>query len=132
MARTDYAVSITETSLKNLTARERIILKDTGDAYKLNDVVTSVGDELTIKVQDWAILEVHNEHVDKDQNTDYIKYLFICDDGTKYVTGSETFWNAFYDIYTEMQDELGDEPLEIKCYRRTSKGSKDFLTCSLA
>ena len=130
--REDYSVKITDTSLQNLTARERIILKDTGDAYKLNDVITSVGDELTIKVKDWAILEVHNEHVDSDQNTDYIKYLFICDDGTKYVTGSKTFWDAFNDIWSEMQTELNGESLEIKCYRRTSKGSKDFLTCSLA
>ena len=52
-------------------------------------------------------------------------------DGTKYVTGSSSFWSSFEEIYTEMEGE--DEEWGVRVYRSPSKNytGKDFITCSI-
>ena len=113
-------------SSKELTARERIRLKDTTDAIKL-DEATSDG-EVIITPSAYAILAVHN---DKADDPDYEQYIIVGDDDKKYVTGSESFWNAFKAIWDEMSGEF--EEYSVKAYRVPSKNykGKDFLTCSI-
>ena len=120
-----YSVKIRETS-RELTAKERVMLKDTSDAVKL-DTVTSEAPVL-IDVDMYAILDIHNE---KSDNKDYAIYLVVDKDGTKYVTGSDSFWSSFMNIYTEML--TSDEPYNIKAYKLPSKNrqGKDFITCSI-
>ena len=120
-----YSVSIAETN-KELTAKERIRLKDTSDAVKLDEATKE--EEIIITPIAYAILKIHNE---KSDNKDYNNYLIEDADGTKYVTGSEAFWTSFIDIYNEMKDET--EPWQIKAYRLPSKNykGKEFLTCSI-
>lgn len=120
-----YSVKIRETS-RELTAKERVMLKDTSDAVKL-DTVTSEAPVL-IDVDMYAILDIHNE---KSDNKDYANYLVVDKDGTKYVTGSDSFWRSFINIYTEMS--TSDEPYNIKVYKLPSKNrqGKDFITCSI-
>lgn len=120
-----YSVKIRETS-RELTAKERVMLKDTSDAVKL-DVVTTEAPVL-IDVDMYAILDIHNE---KSDNKDYVICLVVDKDGTKYVTGSDSFWSSFMDIYTEMLSS--DEPYKIKAYKLPSKNrqGKDFITCSI-
>ena len=90
----NYAVVIAEAS-KELTAKDRIRLKDTSDAVKL-DEATKDG-AIIIHPVGYVVLAIHNE---KSDNVDYNNYLIEDEDGTKYVTGSESFWNSFIDIYT--------------------------------
>ena len=120
-----YEVSIKESS-KELTAKERIALKDTSDAIKLDEATTE--NSLVIKPVAYAILNVVN---DKADDPEYLQYVVIADDGTKYVTGSESFWNSFINIFEEMKDEL--EEWAIKVYRLDSKNykGKQFITCSI-
>lgn len=120
-----FEVKIAETS-KELTARERIRLKDTTDAIKLDEATQE--EAVIITPIAYAILSVHN---DKADDPDYEQYILEDADGTKYVTGSESFWNSFKSIYDEMKDE--DEAWSIKAYRVPSKNykGKDFLACSL-
>lgn len=120
-----YSVKIRETS-RELTAKERVMLKDTSDAVKL-DVVTTEAPVL-IDVDMYAILDIHNE---KSDNKDYVNYLVVDKDGTKYVTGSDSFWSSFMNIYAEML--TSDEPYNIKAYKLPSKNrqGKDFITCSI-
>ena len=120
-----YSVSIAETN-KELTAKERIRLKDTSDAVKLDEATKE--EAIIITPNAYAILNIHNE---KSDNKDYNNYLIEDADGTKYVTGSESFWASFIDIYNEMKDET--EPWQIKAYRLPSKNykGKEFLTCSI-
>jgi hypothetical protein len=120
-----YSVSIKETS-RELTAKQRIALKDTTTAIKL-DEATQV-EPVTINVDMYAVLAIHNE---KSENPDYDNYVVVDKNGTKYVTGSASFWSSFMDIYEEMQDE--DEEWAIKAYRVPSKNykGKDFITCSI-
>lgn len=120
-----FEVQIVESS-KELTARERIRLKDTTDAVKLDEATQE--NPVIIKPVAYAILAVHN---DKADDKDYEQYIIEDADGTKYVTGSESFWNSFKNIYDEMKDE--DEDWSVKAYRVPSKNytGRDFISCSL-
>lgn len=120
-----YSVSIKESS-RELTAKQRIALKDTTEAVKL-DEATQV-EPVIINVDMYAILAIHNE---KSENPDYDNYVVVDKNGTKYVTGSASFWSSFMDIFTEMEGE--DEAWSLKVYRVPSKNykGKDFITCSI-
>ena len=120
-----YSASIKESS-RELSAKERIMLKDTTSAVKL-DQATQVED-VHISVDSYAILNIHN---DKATPTDYENYIILDRNGTKYVTGSQSFWNAFMDIFSEMENE--SEEWSIRVYRHPSKNysGKDFITCSI-
>lgn len=122
---TGYSVEIIETS-RELTAKERIALKDTSNAIKL-DIACDENDVI-IEPVDYAILVIHNE---KSDNKDYENYIIIDKNGDKYVTGSASFWSSFMDIYDEMQGE--EEAWSIKAYKLDSKNykGKKFLTCSI-
>ena len=121
----DYKVEIKESS-KELSARERISLKDTTNAIKLDEALAE-GDVIITPV-DYAILGIHNE---KAEDKDYENYIIVDKSGTKYVTGSSSFWNSFIEIYEEMKDE--EEEYSILAYRVESKNYKGkyFLTCSI-
>ena len=120
-----YSVTIKESS-KELTKREAIRLKDTSNALKLDEVANE--SPLVIEPTGFAVLSIHN---DKADNPDYEVYLITAADGNKYVTGSNSFWSAFADIWTEMVGE--SEPYSIEVYKMDSKNykGKKFLTCSI-
>ena len=120
-----YEVTIKEASME-LTAKERIRLKDTSNAIKLDTATDEA--PLTISPKAFAILSIHNE---KSDNVDYLNYIIVDKDGNKYVTGSESFWSSFKSIWDEMETEAEEWELEI--YKLDSKNykGKKFLTCSL-
>ena len=121
-----YTVKIEESS-EELKGKQRIIMKDTSDALKL-DEATEGGNSIIIKVEKWAILKVHNE---KSDDKEYENYVIADNEGHKFVTGSQSFWSSFINIYEEMKDE--DEEWAIKVYRLPSKNykGKEFITCSV-
>lgn len=121
-----YAVKIIEAS-KELSAKERIKMKDTSNAMKL-DVVLDGDDPLVITPVMYAIISVHN---DKAEDPDYQQYIVVDESGAKFVTGSSSFWNSFIEIWNEMAEESEEWSLEI--YKRDSKNysGKKFITCSI-
>ena len=121
---TNYSVAIAECS-RELSAKERIFMKDISNATKLD--LACEDNKLTITPVDYAILDIHNE---KSDDKDYENYVIRSTDGTKYVTGSPSFWNAFMEIAEEMVDE-GEYTINV--YKIDSKNykGKQFLTCSL-
>lgn len=122
---TGYTVAIKESS-RELTAIQRIAMKNTSDAFKLDIVCDE--NAVVITPVDYAVLSIHNE---KSDNVDYENYVIIDKSGDRYVTGSASFWNSFKDIYDEMLGE--DEEWSIKAYKLDSKNykGKKFLTCSI-
>lgn len=124
----EFEAKVIESS-KELSARERIIMKDTSDATQL-DEATREEEKLFIKVKAYVVLQVHNE---KSEDKDYKKYVLVDENGNKFVTGSVSFWRQFSDIYEEMSDEGMEDDITIHVYRKPSKNykDKDFLTCSL-
>lgn len=122
---TGYKVEIKEVSAQ-LTAKQRIALKDTTNAIKL-DLVTQEA-PVIINPDFYAVLAIHNE---KSDNLDYENYIVVDKSGDKYVTGSQSFWSSFMEIADEMAGE--DEEWSIKVYRVESKNykGKEFITCSI-
>lgn len=123
----NYKVTIKETS-RGLTPRERVKIKDTSEAIKLDEATKS--GEVIITPDFYAILNIHNE---KANPQDYENYLIVDKSGTRYITGSPSFWDAFTEIADELT-EIGDtEDFQIKVYKMDSKNykGKQFLTCSL-
>ena len=122
---TGYSVSIAQVN-RDLTAKERIQLKDTTDALKLDEITQA--EPVIIKPKLYAELDIHNEMSD---NKDYKNYVVVDENGQKYVTGSASFWTSFIDIAKEMENE--SEEWAIKVYRIPSKNykGKEFITCSI-
>ena len=125
MTLTGYSVEIVESN-KQLTAKERIKVKDTTKAIRLDEA--TLGGAIDISPDTYAVLHIHNE---KSDNIDYKTYVIVDKEGTKYVTGSESFWSSFMNIHEEMNGE--QEEWGIKVYRAPSKNykGKDFITCSI-
>lgn len=122
--REDFKCVIAECS-RELTAKERVALKDVTSAIKLADATKDAG--VVIDVDAYAVLEVHNEH---SENTDYTIYLFMDKGGNTYYTSSKPLFDSFKDIWDEMQGE--EEEWQIEVYRVPSKNqSGDFLTCKI-
>lgn len=124
---TGYSVAIKEVS-KELTARERIMLKDTSNAVKIDEAAS--GDSpLVITPAAYAVLSVHNEK--STDNKDYENYVILDKGGTKFVTGSPSFWCSFMEIWEEMEGETEEYSIEV--YKKDSKNykGKQFLTCSI-
>lgn len=120
-----YSVKIINAS-KNLSAKERVALKDTTNAIALDEATQ--GGKVLIEPDFYVELAVHNE---KSEDKDYTKYIIVDKSGNKYVTGSESFITAFTDIVDEMTDS--GEEYDIEVYRMPSKNykGKEFLTCSI-
>ncbi len=113
---------------KELSAKEKIMLKDMSDAIKLDDEVKEQA--LIIKPDFYAIINVHNE---KSDTKDYTKIVLVDKtSGNKYTTGSMPFITTFEDIVAEMAD-AGEEDYELKVYAKESKNYKGkyFITCSI-
>lgn len=120
-----YHVKVIETT-HELNARERIKMKDTTNAIKLDSAITS-DEPIIVTPVDWAILEIDNSKVDGV----YQNYIVVDESGQKFVTGSRSFWEAFKAIWDEMAEE--GEVYQVEIYKVDSKNytGKKFITCSL-
>ena len=122
---TGYSVKIVNAS-KELSARDRVAVKDTTNAISLDDATKD--SPLVIAIDYYVELAVHNE---KSEDKDYKKYVVVDKSGNKFVTGSESFFTAMLEIMDEMSGS--GEDFEIQVYRMPSKNykGKEFLTCSI-
>lgn len=125
----NYKVEITESS-KELTSRERIMLKDTNNALSIDEISQECkfnDENFVIYVESYAILSIHNEYA---ENKEYEVLLLVDYDGKKYITGSKSFRDTFLGIADELDI---NEEFKIIVNRSESKNykGKEFLTCSL-
>ena len=125
-----YSVKIREAS-KELSAKEKIALKDYSNATPLDTALNDI-DVLTITPIAYVILDVHNEKSKQDK--DYVKYVLIDNAGNKFVTGSESFFTSFKDIFDTMAEEAPGEEYSIDVLKKPSQNykGKSFITCALA
>lgn len=123
---TGYSVKVVE-STKDLTAKERVKIKDTTNAIRLDEATKS--GSLVIAYDYHAVLAIHNE---KLEDPDYRQYIVVDKAGNKYVTGSESFFTAMTEIVDEMA-AAGETDYELEVYRMDSKNykGKQFITCSI-
>lgn len=123
-----YEASIKVTS-KELTAREKIKLKDLSNSQNLDALTQEMG-KVIINVDYYVILGIHNEK--SKERPDYDNIVVVDKDGNKYNTGSVSFITALTDILDELAD-AGETDCTIEVYRKESKNykGKDFITCSI-
>lgn len=126
-----YSAEILETS-KDLTVTEKIAIKNTSDAIRLNDKADECGvDGFNVTIDYYATIKVHNEKSRKEK--DYEQLVLVSTDGTKFVTGSDSFKNAFYDIVTELIDSDITTNFTIHIVGKPSNNyaGRNFITCGL-
>lgn len=127
----NYSATIAESS-RELSARERVMFKDTQNAISINELAEEAhkdGAKAFIEgIAGYVVLDIHN---DKSDDKDYKNYLIIDKDGQKYVTGSQAFWNSFKSIYDEMAGETDPWSIEINLLPSKNYKGKNVLTCSL-
>lgn len=127
----NYSASIIDAS-RELTARERVMFKDTQNAISMNDFAEQAkaegGKAIIENVKDYVHISVHN---DKSDDKDYDNYMIITSEGDKYVTGSQAFWNSFMDIYNEMKSETEPWGIQLNLIPSKNYKGKNVLTCSL-
>lgn len=124
-----FSAKIAEAS-RELTIEERIKVKDTRDAESLEKI--SRDGAIVLNIVAFVVLDIHNE---KSEDKDYRQYVLLDNDGNKYMTGSEPFFNSFVDIWDELDDaEVPVSERNFKIYQRPSKNytGRNFVTCSLA
>lgn len=121
-----YSVKVVECT-KDLTAKERVKIKDTTNAIRLDEATQ--GGSIVIAYDYHAVLAIHNEKLD---DPDYQQYVVVDTAGDKYVTGSESFFTAMTEIVDEMS-AAGETDYELEVYRMDSKNykGKQFITCSI-
>ena len=129
--RTDFNTKIVSSS-RELTAKERITLKDFNDCTGLDSVVSN---EQGIEINPDAIVEVqvHNERAKDDK--DYTTIIILDKSGVKYSTSSNSLRDSIADIMEELK-ELSEEDkadLKIKVFKKPSKNyaGKYFLTATV-
>lgn len=123
---TGYSVKVVECN-KDLTAKERVKIKDTTNAIRLDEATQ--GGAIVIAYDYHAVLAIHNEKLD---DPDYRQCVVVDTAGNKYVTGSESFFTSMSDIVDEMI-AAGETDFELEVYRMDSKNykGKQFITCSI-
>lgn len=125
----EYVVKIIASS-RELSAKEKISFRDFGNATKLDEELDVCANVL-ITPADYVVLDIHNEKA--KGNKDYRKYIIIDTANNKFVTGSESFFNKFIEIYETMKEDAPGEEYTIECYKQPSKNyqGKYFISCSL-
>lgn len=125
---TNYSVKVVESS-KELTKKETVMFKDLSDAVNLSEFIDEQHGPVMIDVESWVELAIHNENAKDGQDKDYTNYVVVDKNGTRYYTGSQSFWSSFNDIWCDMSGST--EEWSLKVYKKQSKGKKDFITCSV-
>lgn len=120
-------IEILETS-KQLTAKERVSLRNLADAVKLDEAISEGGEDVIINPAWYAHIAVTPEGLDT-----YHKYVIRDADGTTYTTGSESFWSSFVPICEEMSAEDTGEPWAVRAFKAPSKNrqGKYFISCDV-
>lgn len=121
-----FISEIIETS-KELNAYEKVKFKDTSNALKI-DELTQANEKVVIAPAGYVVIAIHNE---KSDNKDYNNYVIFDYNGTKYVTGSNAFWNSFISIWNDMKDYSDIWEIELLRKPSTNFKGKDFITCAL-
>lgn len=129
MANTNNYYCEVVNSSKELSAKEKVKIKDTQDAISINAQIAEQASAVLINVDFYAKLKIHNEKA--TPNTDYEVVVIVDKDGQKWVTGSESFMRQFETIMDDMED--CEEEWTLKVYGRPSKNftGRDFITCSV-
>lgn len=122
-----YSAEITEVVGLDLTKKQIVAITTADDSLPL-DATAEQGEFEINNILGYVKVAIHNEKANGDK--DYTKYIILCEDGTSYSTGSESFMNTFITIFNQME---GEDDWGIRVLRKPSKNfsGKYFLTCAI-
>lgn len=123
-----YSAKIIKSS-KELTAKERVMLKDLSNAQPLDSLVKG-GDRILLNPDYYVIVAIHNEKA-RDGSTDYENIVIIDKTGDKYKTGSQSFISTFQDIMSDMEGCEEEWSLSVYAKESRNREGKYFITCSV-
>ena len=128
-----YKSEITFAS-KELTKREKVMLSDVSSATKFDEVVKGVDDTFDMEPVAYAVVSIENDKAKGEKQYEVIVILDAA--GNKFVTGSQSFREAFIGIWDQMTDNgviAEGEEFSIRVYKRPSKNysGKAFISCAL-
>lgn len=123
-------------SSRELTKIQKLAYQDTSDCLSLDSVVeeaTKNNMPFIIAPKDYVILDVTTDKPTVSGNDTYKTMIVIDRNGAKYATGSNSFAEAFLNIYDTMHEDEEDPEYEIKVSRKESSNYKGkyFLTCNI-
>lgn len=124
-----FSAELVYASKGDLTAKEKVMIKDVSGAEKFDDVCKV--DSIIIDVDWYAILDIHNEAaVDRK---DYRNILVVGKDGRRFITGSTSFMDKFEDIFEDLEAAGAIDEMTIEVYTKDSakRQGKYFITCRL-
>ena len=126
MSNTKTYKATIEKASRELTAKEKILIKDTSDAISFGDL--KEGESLTIKPSVFAKIHITNS---ASESGEYDTFVIIDDKGVKYTTSSDNFMETFGNLMDDL--EGCEEDYAIKVYTKPSKNYKGkfFLTCGV-
>lgn len=109
---------------KELSKRERIMLKDISNALSLEEAA-NMKTEITPVV--WSEIKYTTEE------KTYSVFVVLDKAGEKYKTSSNSFWNTFNEIADEMWSVDDPEEFTIRVNKKESRNysGKYYITCSL-
>lgn len=128
-----YKSEITFAS-KELTKREKVMLSDVSSATKFDEVLKGVDETFDIEPAAYAVVSIENDKAKGEKQYEVIVILDAA--GNKFVTGSQSFREAFIGIWEQMTDNgviAEGEEFSIRVYKRPSKNysGKAFISCAL-
>lgn len=118
---------VIEKSLKEVTKKEMLQLKDLTDAVRLDQATQEHGSVMIYNIQNMVKMFLVSD--DPKNPQEYAKTVITDTEGNRFVTGSESFARRAWEIADDMAgDEFG-----LKVYRRPSKNypGREFLSCSV-
>ena len=123
-------------SSRELTKIQKLAYQDTSDCISLDtasEEAVKNNVDLIISPKDYVILDVTTDNPSVSGNENYKTMIVIDRNGTKYATGSNSFAEAFLNIYDVMHEDEDDPVYEIKVVRKDSNNykGKHFLSCNI-
>lgn len=104
-----YKVEIITTNIDDKL--DRIKIKNFTDAIALSE-------SMVFEALKYAELNVINEYSKNDK--EYVKYVFMDEQGVKYVTGSQSLWDSYLNIIEEFE---GGEIVTFEVKAKESKNN---------
>lgn len=118
---------VIEKSLKEVTKKEMLQLKDLTDAVRLDQATQEHGSVMIPNVLNMVKMFLVSD--DPKNPQEYAKMVITDTEGNRFVTGSESFARRAWEI----ADDMDGEEFGLKVYRRPSKNypGREFLSCSV-
>ena len=121
---------------REFTKVQKIALQNTSECVSLDaelEELAKEGKQLVISPKDYVVLDITTDKPNLSGNENYKNMVVIDRNGTRYATGSNSFMEAFINIYEIMHEDEEDPQYDIVVKRKDSKNYKGkyFLTCDI-